>query len=127
MPRGFGSSRFSLLGWRRRRNGLPVRPLVHLLPLVGNLHLGAELLIVLVLDDFADVHVAGGKMQNVVGASEGRKPIKPVNLLPPSRELGEKILAALLADVRHRLAVSLHDLKVVVVHPDASLEIALLA
>ena len=69
------------------------------------------------------------EVQFVVGPGINREPVLAVDLLPPRREFGIEILfvAVLLADVGHGLAVRLHNLKVVVVDPDSSLKISLLA
>src|ERR1700687_2035351 len=68
-------------------------------------------------------------MQGVVCLGIRGEPILAVDLLPPGSELREKILLASFfpANIRNRLAVSLHDLEIVVIDPDSSLKIALLA
>src|SRR5690242_11475165 len=67
-------------------------------------------------------------MQSVVGAGVGREPVLTVDLLAISSELGREVffLGVLsVVHLRHGLAVSFNNLKILVVDPDAALEIAL--
>src|SRR5579863_292567 len=65
-------------------------------------------------------------MQGVVRLRISWKPVFAVNLLSPGGELGEQVLAVFLfADVRYRLSVGLHNLKIAIVDPDAALEVTL--
>ena len=54
-----------------------------------------------------------------------RKPEIAFDVFAVGDEAGETILAALFQDVRHGLAVTLYDGEIVIVHPDGTLEIAL--
>ena len=65
-------------------------------------------------------------MQRVVGLGIGGEPVLAVDLLAPGGELRKQVLLALLlANVGNRFAERLDDLEVVIVHPDPSLEVAL--
>src|ERR1700690_2694538 len=67
------------------------------------------------------------EMQDVVCFRIRGKPVFAVDLLAPGGESREQIILALfLANIWNRLAVSLHNLKIVIVHPDSALEVALL-
>src|ERR1039458_4574780 len=106
---------------------LLVRPLFYFLPFVRDPRLRSEPLVVRVLDDFADLDVAQTELQRVFRACIGGEPVRPVNLLAPGGKFGKQVLFASLPrmDIGYGLAISFHNLKIVVVHPDASLEIAL--
>src|SRR5579862_8034185 len=69
-------------------------------------------------------------MERIFGAGVGRKPVFSVNLLAPGGEIGKKIFLAFALFIgvgfRNHLAVGLYDLVIVIVDPDASLEIAFL-
>ena len=67
-------------------------------------------------------------MQGIIGLCVGREPVSVVDLLAPGSEFGEEIFLSFLAlaNVGHALAVSLHNLKILVVHPDPPLKVALL-
>src|SRR5262249_54302496 len=67
--------------------------------------------------------VAIAEMEIVVGAGISGEPIFAVNLLAVGYKPRHQVLVALLADVRHALSTGLDDLKVLIVHPDASLKI----
>src|ERR1035438_4261887 len=99
------------------------------LALIENLGIGAETLIVFVLHDFLDVHIFQLEVQLVVRFGVDGKPVLAVDLLPPGGELGKEILlvAMFLPNVGDGLAIGLHNLEIVIVDPDAPLEVALLA
>ena len=99
------------------------------LALIENLGIGAETLVVFVLHDFLDVHIFQLEVQLVVRFGVDGKPVLAVDLLPPGGELGKEILlvAVFLPNVGDGLAIGLHNLEIVIVDPDASLEVALLA
>src|SRR5438552_997895 len=107
---------------------LLARCLLHFLPFIGDLHVRSKSFVVAVLHDLADLHVAAGKVQSIIGFRIGGEPILAVDLLAPGSELGKKILLSfLLANVRDGFAEGFHDLKIAVIDPDAALKIALLA
>ena len=99
------------------------------LAFVSDLYVGAEALVVGVLDDLADVDVLkrSAKVQCVIGFGVSGKPVLAIDLLAPSSELGEKVFVILFTDVGNGLAERLYDLEIVVVYPNATLKVALLA
>ena len=70
--------------------------------------------------------------RRVIGPGVGGKPILVVDLLAPRRELGIEMFGLItlllgVSNLRNSLAVGLYDLEIVIVHPDATLEIPLFA
>src|SRR5712692_604466 len=120
-------AKLALLLWLVRLLVFPLLVLWQFLAFVGDLHVGSETLIILILHFLNDSSVLSGEVQGVIGFGIGRKPVFSVNLLTPGGEFGEQVLLAfLLADVGHAFAEGLDDLKIALIHPDAALEIALL-
>src|SRR5260221_7061272 len=105
---------------------LPRRRFFNLFPVVDNLGARTKPLVVLVVKDFANTDVTRREVQRVIRQRVGREPVLAVDLFPPSGEAGEEIfLTLLLANVGHGFPTRLHDLKILIIHPDAALEIAL--
>src|SRR5947209_14343094 len=83
----------------------------------------AETLVVCVLDGLADVNLTAAETQVIIGARISGEPVLAVHLFAISHKLGKDIFIALAANFRNRLAAGLHNLKIMVVHPDAPLKI----
>src|ERR1700746_1647159 len=67
-------------------------------------------------------------MKCVVSPGIGGKPIFAIDLLPPGGKSWKQILVApLFANIRDSFAKRLHDLEIVIVHPDTPLKISFLA
>src|SRR5580658_2490856 len=82
-----------------------------------------ELLVVLVLDDLLDALWAIVEVQHVIGVGVRREPVFSVDLLPIRLELRK--LLALAFEVPDGFAVALHDLQILIIHPNLALKIAL--
>src|SRR5271168_948500 len=107
-----------LIPWLRLR-------LLHFLAIEGDFRLGSEAPVVRVFDDLADLYVLQGEVERILGARVGGEPVLTVNLFAVGGELGKQVLVVLpLVDVGYGLTISLHDLKIAIVHPDSSREIA---
>src|SRR6266581_5072983 len=89
------------------------------------LHIGLNFLVILIFNDLPDPLSAGRKLQGVDSPGIRWKPVFAVDLLTIGLKTREKILVVLGFEVRHSFAVSLHDLQVLIVHPDLALKVAL--
>ena len=63
-------------------------------------------------------------MQNIIGAGRIRKPVFTIDQRAICCEVGKQVLVAAGVEIRHRLSIALHDLKLVSIDPYAPFEIA---
>src|SRR5229473_8275332 len=82
---------------------------------------GAEAFVVGVAHGHANVYRAGAEAQLVVGARVGGKPVVAFNIFSESFKARENVFVALLDDVRDSFPITLDDVEVLVVDPDAPL------
>jgi len=97
---------------------------LHFSASVSDLYLRSELLVIGVADNLADPDVLILKMQSVIRAGIGRKPVLAVNLLTPCSELGEEVFPLLAASFRDCLSVGFYNLEILTINPNPSLKIA---
>jgi hypothetical protein len=82
-----------------------------------------KFLVVLVLDDFANAFRTSGELQRVNRLGICRKP-KMIDLLPIGFESRKQVLLATFpANIGHGLSIRFHDLEILIIHPDLSLEV----
>ncbi len=67
----------------------------------------------------------GRKIQHVVGPGVDGKPVPAIDHLPVGLEAGEPLIPVLSGDAVDRLPVGLHNLQLLIVHPDLSFKITL--
>src|SRR5262245_48563666 len=87
---------------------------------------GAESFVVGVANRGDEMDGASAEPQGVVGAGIGRKPKVAEKIFAIGSEARKEILLFLFDDIGDRFAVRFDNLQVLVVHPEAALEVALI-
>src|SRR5205814_5902184 len=67
---------------------------------------------------------ATGKMQDIVGARRGGKPVFSIDKRAIGSEVREEVFISLSVEIGHRFAVTLYNLKLIAINPDTAFEIA---
>src|SRR5436309_7721628 len=125
--------RRGLLQLRVERGSLPIvtaRSALRVLAIhgitKGELHIRLKFLVIVVSDDLANALRAARKLQRIDGPRIGGKPVETIDLFPIRFKPREQIFRSFSSNIRDRLPIRLHNLKILVIDPDLTLEIPLI-
>src|ERR1700688_1122628 len=84
-----------------------------------------ETFIVRVTDGHANVYSPSAELQHIVRPRIGRKPVVPLDVFAKRFKTRKHVFLPVLLNVRNRFPISLYNLKVRIIHPDAPLKVPL--